>query len=208
MASGQASFSDSAWREALDKYLQMQQAGCFTDDPTNLSYEDASWLVAKGDALSIVLPTSSVASIREDTPEDDRLGMYPLPATEDEFATTMPIGAGTLFAVNADSQQNEAALKFLDFLASDPIQAEYVRDMGTVPAFRPKDFQFEPALVFALPYLDQQRSNPLPDQTWPNTGVQLAHMTGVQQLLAGEATVDEVLAAMDAAYREGVVRPG
>lgn len=206
-ANGAATFSDSAWSDALAKYQQMQDTGCFPDDPTRVSYEDAAWMVAKGGALAIVLPSSSLPTVREETPEDERLGIFALPASDDPFATTMPISAGALYALNAGSAQPEAARTFLEFMASDPIQSQYIRDMGGIPAWTPKNFQYEAARVAVVPYLDEQRSNPTPDLLWPNSQVQSAHMKGVQSMLAGEASAADVLAAMDEAYQQGATNP-
>jgi raffinose/stachyose/melibiose transport system substrate-binding protein len=52
-----------------------------------------------------------------------------------------------------------------------------------------------------VPFIEEGRSYPFMDQFWPNAEVQQAHFAGIQELFAGDGTIDDLLASMDEAYQ-------
>ena len=66
---GTASFSNSEWTTALDKFRQMIDAGCFTEDATGTKLEAAQEQVAKGEALGMVAVSTQIGAIERMAPE-------------------------------------------------------------------------------------------------------------------------------------------
>ncbi|MEN0071349.1 MAG: hypothetical protein AAGC63_10105, partial [Propionicimonas sp.] len=86
---------------------------------------------------------------------------------------------------------------------SPDAMAAFATTAGSLPALPTDAFTADPALQILVDFQNAGRTYPFMDQFWPNTKVQQAHLDGVQRVFAGSASVDDVLAAMDAAYAEG-----
>jgi len=76
----------------------------------------------------------------------------------------------------------------------------YAEVSGLPSIFAADDINMAPAFADMLKLLHEGRSVLYMDVNWPNARVQQTHFSGVQQLFAGSATIDEVLRRMDDAY--------
>jgi raffinose/stachyose/melibiose transport system substrate-binding protein len=201
-AAGEATFADSNWAEALNKVLEMQERGCFQDAPLGTAYEGAVEMVAKGDALSMVAVVSTFGALRAAAPEGATFNMFALPATDDAAGTWMPAGAGGAYGLNAAAKNSDAGAKFIEFLGSPEAQAQIAELQGSPPA-NTADWEAPAYLQVIVDHLADGTVHPYADQLWPNPKVSEAHINGMQQLLGGQTTVEQVLKDMDAAYAEG-----
>lgn len=202
MAAGNRTFEDSGWVNALDKYQEMVDEGCFVDDPLGVSYEATVTAVAQGDVFGATIVTSGLAAIRTEAPEGTELAMEALPASDDESKTLMPGAAGSAWAINAEAEHPDNAKLFLEFLLSPEIMQAYADANGSLPSI-PGDGETDPALDVLKQFQADNKTVPWMDQNWPNARVQAAHFEAVQNMLAGVATAEEGLAAMDDAYAQG-----
>lgn len=199
-ADGKVTFADSAWKTAFEKYKEMQDDGCFQADPLGTAYEGATALVASGDAFAIVSVSSTFAAIAATAPAGATFKMFALPATNNASDTWMPAGASGGYGANAHAKNPVAAKKFMEFLGSDEVMAEYATISGQLPAI-PTDLYATPAsLQVAVDHVKAGTIHPYIDQLWPNAKVQAAHFDAVQKMLGGTASIDDVLKEMDAAY--------
>ncbi|MBT2500155.1 extracellular solute-binding protein [Agromyces sp. ISL-38] len=203
MSAGDVTFADSAWVDVFDKYLAMQDAGCFQDDALGTVYEDALDMVAKGEAMASVQVNASLAAIRQGAAEDTEFTLAPLPATDDESQTRMAAAMGAAYGINAKAKNPEGAKKLIEFLTSDEGQSVYNTPIAAIPALGSSTFEPDPALDSLLEYLESGKTDPFMDQLWPNAKVQQVHFEVVQQLLAGDVDAKGALSQMDAAYAEG-----
>ncbi|MFI7483354.1 ABC transporter substrate-binding protein [Kocuria sp. M1R5S2] len=203
MDAGEATFVDSGWEDAMDQYLEMQDAGCFQDNPLGTDYERSLSMVAQGEALGVVQVNSAVPQITGQAPEGTELNMLPLPATDDPEETRMAGAAGSAYAVNASSDNTENALKFIDFIQSPEGMNLYAETNAALPAIPNDEFDTHPALTVLQEYQQEGKTDPFMDQLWPNARVQQTHFAVVQELLGGQTTVQDALAQMDAAYQQG-----
>jgi raffinose/stachyose/melibiose transport system substrate-binding protein len=202
MAAGDASFAGSGWATAMEKYLEMDEAGCFNDNPLGTSYEASVSSVAQGDAVGLVQVATTLSQVQSEAGEDTELAMFALPATDDADETLMPGSVSAAYGVNADTTRTEDAMAFVDFLASPEGQDIYATEGGTLTALPDEDREIDPALTTLTEFQGEGRTVPFMDQRWPNPRVQQTHFTVIQQLFADDITVDEALAEMDAAYAE------
>jgi raffinose/stachyose/melibiose transport system substrate-binding protein len=202
MASGDASFADSEWRTALEKYLEMEEEGCFNEDPLGTSYEASVSSVVQGRSVGLVQVATTLSQVRTEM-GDAELGMFALPATDDAGETLMPGSISAAYGVNAESQNPEAAMAFVEFLGSAEGQDIYATEGGTLTALPDEEREADPALSTLTEFQSQGRTVPFMDQRWPNPRVQQTHFTVVQQLFAGDITVEDALAEMDGSYQEG-----
>lgn len=202
MTDGKATFADSEWSTAFDKYLEMQSNGCFQESPLGTNYETTLDMVATGKALGVVQVNSAVPGIKKVSP-DAEVTLLPLPATDDAAATRMAGATGSSYGINAKTANKDLALKFINFLTTADTTNLYAETNGALPAIPNATFTVDPALASLAEYQKENKTDPFMDQFWPNARVQQTHFDVVQAMLGGNSTVQDALAKMDAAYAQG-----
>jgi raffinose/stachyose/melibiose transport system substrate-binding protein len=115
----------------------------------------------------------------------------------------MPGAASGSFAVNAEPNEPELALAFIDFMATPDAMNTFAGVGGSLPAIPNDEYELAPALASFVEFQSAGRTVPFMDQLWPNPRVQEAHLTGVQEIFAGQSSIEDVLATMDDAYERG-----
>jgi len=202
MAAGQATFSDSAWKTALAKYLEMNKAGCFQPNGLGTSYEASQTLAATGKTLGIVQGNWVVALLKEKNPSGT-FTLKPLPAVDDKAQQLMPAAAGAGYGVNAKTKNKELALTFVNFVMSPEGMNLFVKKQGGLPALPDTGFTVDPALTEVQTYITANKTVPFMDQLWPNPKVQQTMLSGLQEIFSNQSTPDKLLAKMDADYKAG-----
>ncbi|MFJ8886118.1 ABC transporter substrate-binding protein [Streptomyces sp. NPDC102402] len=202
MSKGRATFAGSGWREALEKYVELDKRGCFSSDPSRTSYETSIQDVAEGRAVGVIQVAGTTTAITATAPET-QLAMFALPAGDDAAQTRMPGAVSAAYGVNSASDNKELAMEFAEFLGSDTGQNLYNQDSGTLPAIPNDRFTADPVLKDLVAHQKAGTTVPFMDQLWPNPQVQQEHFIQIQKLFSGRTDVDGVLAALDEAYQEG-----
>lgn len=199
---GSATFADSAWADALDKYLELDGAGCFNESPNGTPYSEAQDGIRSGDTLATVSVAAETAAIASTGPDDLQLTYAAFPATDNAEDTYLSATTGPSFAVNAKSSKLDLAKKFLDFLASPETQIAYATSYGDTAALPGDLTQDSQVAQLVSGYVSENKISTWPDQLWPSTTVQPAMFDGVQALFSGQDTVEGVLSKMDAAFQQ------
>ncbi|MTV26699.1 extracellular solute-binding protein [Nitriliruptoraceae bacterium ZYF776] len=202
MAAGEATFVDSAWTQSMEQYLEMEEAGCFQPDPVGTSYETSIELVSGDEAAAVVQGTWAIALLEEQAP-DTEFVLGALPATDDADETMMPAAPSGTFAVNADPDEPDLAYAFIDFLATPEAVNAFATTGGSLPGIPNDEYDVPDTLSLLVEYQEAGRTVPFMDQQWPNPRVQEAHLTGVQELFSDQASIEDILQAMDDAYARG-----
>jgi raffinose/stachyose/melibiose transport system substrate-binding protein len=201
MALGKQTFAGSGWRTALEKYLEMNDRGCFNRQPLDTTYEDAVEQVADGRAVGMV-QVASTLSVLQATAPDLNLRMDVLPATDNPEQTRMPGAVSAAYGLNANTPRRETAMKFIDFLGSIEGQNLYNRSGATIPALLNDSFDVSGMVKEVAEHQKAGTTVPFMDQRWPNFNVQHTHFEQIEQLFAKKVSVDEALQALDLSYRE------
>jgi raffinose/stachyose/melibiose transport system substrate-binding protein len=202
MRSGSATFAGSGWKTAMDKYLEMNERGCFSKDPLGTSFETSVSQLAKGDAVAAIQVTSTLNQLKSEAPQGAEFGLFLVPATDNPDETRMPGAAGGAFALNAKAENPGLASKFIDFLATPEAMNLYAQATGNLPSVPNDQYKADPALQPLIDFQKAGKTVPFMDQLWPNPKVQQAHFTGVQNMFAGKSTPTTVLKEMDKTYQE------
>ncbi|MGN9783969.1 ABC transporter substrate-binding protein [Nonomuraea sp. ZG12] len=197
---GKAAFADSAWKQALEKYLEMRDEGCFNDSPNGVGYDEQMRMFGQGKALGVVHVLSAVQSAIEYAPQGTTFSMTPFPATDSADGTYVPVSVGIVYGVNAKAENPALAKKFMEFLASPEGQALYATASGSSPALTSPAFKADALQQPVLDAVESGRSTLYPDQSWPNAKVQQEHLTSIQELFNGTVDVPTVLSRMDKAF--------
>ncbi len=197
--SGETTFSEEpGWVEAMDKFSQMNEAGCFNKDATGANQEEQNRLVATGEAVAYFGIATQLAAMESLAP-DVEFRIHPFSGDDDPNTSLMVASNAGGAAVNAAAKNKDGAFDFVDFLGSPEGIAAYNGALvGTVPAIPTGEEYDDVNLVTTNEYLSDGRTVPFLDQDWPNPRIQQAMFSGVQSLLAGTGTAEDILKAMDA----------
>ena len=202
LGKGQASFAGSpGWKQSFTKYQQMQKQGCFQADPLGTSLDVANAMVAKGEALAVVQVTPLFPAIAGTAAPGTTFGMFALPATENPDQTWMPAAIGGGYGINAKTKNLAAATKFINFMATDKVAAQFAKDSGGFPAIPNPLFKVDPSLEFMNKLIKAGKTYPFMDQMWPNAKIQPAQYNGIQAMLGGTGSIADLLSGMDDAAR-------
>ncbi|MFJ9197171.1 ABC transporter substrate-binding protein [Streptomyces flaveolus] len=202
MRAGQATFADSPWRTAMDKYLTMERTGCFQKNPLGTTYEASQQLAATGRTLGIVQGNWVIALLKQKNPQAT-FTLKPLPADDRPADALIPAAAGAGYGVNAKARNEDLALKFVDFVMSPAGMKLYAKKQGGLPTLPDTGYEADPSLAELSRFISDDRTVPFMDQLWPNAKVQQTMLSGLQEILSGQSTPEDVLKAMDADYTSG-----
>ncbi len=199
LTDGSATFEGSGWGDAFDKYLEMDEAGCFNEDPLGTDVTASYDLVNSGAAVGVVQVLASYPQIASTAPEGTKFGFFPLPG-DDSGEPSIPRGIGVSFAVNEGAKNKVNALDFVDWLATPEATSVWFEAAPGIPALTTAEVELDPVMQSAADVIADGRTAPMPDQGWPNAKAQSALFIGVQQLFSGQSGRDDVLRSMDAAF--------
>ena len=202
MKAGNATFANSGWRDAMEKYLELNDRGFFNENPLGTSYEQQLQLVANGDAAMAVHVSTSLGQV-ENYGEPGQYVVLPFPGNEDPDKLWIPAAAGGSFGINAEAENPKGAKELLRVMAEPENMNKSASLQGALPSIPNDQFEIEAALEPMMPFMEEGKTVPFMDQLWPNAEVQQVHFAVVQQLFTGEITIDEALSRMDEAYQKG-----
>jgi raffinose/stachyose/melibiose transport system substrate-binding protein len=202
LAAGETTFAESGWRTALEMYWDLNERGYFNEDPLATTHELALELVGTGEA-AMYIQVSAVLPDLEAIGGEGNFGLFPVPGAEVAAEVWIPAAASVGWGVYAEGDQQDAAKEFVRFLAQPENITKYAELRFEIPAVLAEGAEISPVLAPMMPFIQEGRSYPFMDQLWPNPEVQQSHIAAVQELFAGDGTIDDVLNAMDEAYQKG-----
>jgi raffinose/stachyose/melibiose transport system substrate-binding protein len=206
MKAGKVTFNGSrGWRQALQHFIDMNNAGCFHQGAlANSSGAVAAQLFAQGQGLMLSSSSNNEGLIAAESPQFS-YSFHPFHTAASPTQTTTIILLLQALSVNAHSSaKNQAAAQtFVDFVARRQQNETFTRLTGglsgyqllkaKIPAFMPSM-----ATVFAK---QAYMINPI--ASWWNGSTVLALQENQIGLITGQRSIDDVLKAMDAAWKLG-----
>ncbi|MFC9351821.1 ABC transporter substrate-binding protein [Arthrobacter sp. NPDC057013] len=197
----ETTFADSAgWKEALEAVVRLNDAGCFQKGAAGAGFDAITKGLASGTSLSGFIPAPSWKQLKSAAADSD-FNVRALPADRSTDKGFVYASANYAFSINAASKNKEAAKAFLDW-AAQPEQTKTFADIdGALPVTGLDKYDFKASAYKNVGDLIKDRNyGPLPNSQWPNSAVYDALATGVQGLITGQKSPDDVLKAMDAAW--------
>jgi raffinose/stachyose/melibiose transport system substrate-binding protein len=198
-ADGKVTFADSGWKDVLEDVIAMNEGGCFQDGVAGGTFDTITQGIGAQTSLTAAVPGSAAASIGAGTGLDLNVQAFPPAGSGKPFTLA---SANYAWAINAKASDGakKSAQEFLDWVAQ-PEQSKAFADLsGFVPITGATADNLLPEYEPIGDLLENGDYTGLPNATWPNPAVYDALGTGVQGLLTGQKTVDQVLDEMDAAW--------
>jgi raffinose/stachyose/melibiose transport system substrate-binding protein len=205
LKAGTVTFESSiGWHQALQQVIDMTSAGCFQPGVAGTSPSAGAAEFAQGQGLTFAATTSQKGAVDAASPQF-AYAIAPFPAGTDPHRTLTSYFANNGLSINARSsaQHQAAAQTFVDFVARPKQDALYAQLVGGLTQYQFVHAQlpgFMPAFapVFAAHLYALSAS-----QSWWNPAVVLALDQNGIGLITGQTSIDDVLNAMDAAWKQG-----
>jgi raffinose/stachyose/melibiose transport system substrate-binding protein len=191
--------------DAMNTYfVEMRDAGCFSDDVNALTNDDANALFTSGQSLMYPSGSWWVQNITPETMPDMEVQFVPFPALEGGEGSFWVSGVGSAYYISAASQNQDAAAEFLDYLFSPEAATQWVEDAQFfIPlSVDTEGLKITPLQEQVLGVLEQASNDEV--QLGYNIDV-VAPQNGIQSILAGDMTPEELAAAIQAAWDESWV---
>ena len=201
-AAGKVKFTTSQWTAALQKFDDMNKAGCFSKSPLGTSLDVAQGQVAKGDALGIVTVSNQLPSIEEKATSGTTFQSAAFPATDTASDTYLPVGLGAGYGINAKSKNLDMAKKFVDFYMSKTGIQIAVKAGSIFPSVDGGSYTHDAALDGVATQAATGKTVGFFDTQWPNANVNKVFNDETQKLVDGSSSITDILTQMDNAYSE------
>jgi raffinose/stachyose/melibiose transport system substrate-binding protein len=201
--SGEKSWDSPEVTAALKLWADFNKAGYLPKSPTSVDYDTSTAMFFSGKAAMI--PTGSWLVGEIDDNVDFEVGYIPFPAPDGPGVFAGGLGSGPW--ISATASNKEAAEKFLDFLQSEEHGRWTVKNLHTIPP-RPMDT----AGLDVSPLLTQVLNDTAKVGKGGDFGYNIDVMVsdafneamydGVQAVLTGQQTPEEVAAALRTAAKK------
>ena len=205
LRAGKVSFDGtSGWQRALQEFIDMSNAGCFEPGASGTSASSAEALFAQGQGLMFAGLTNMRGVIEAADPLFT-FTAHPFPAGTEPNQITTYLHLSLAPAINARSSSviQAAAQTFINFIARPEAERLVRTDRRGPDPVRGAEGA-SPGLRLRLRnWLQRSRLRQRPDPEL----VELERLLALQQdgigLITGQTTIDGVLNAMDAAWKQG-----
>jgi raffinose/stachyose/melibiose transport system substrate-binding protein len=205
LRAGTVSFDGTpGWHQALQQFIDMNNAGCFEPGASGTTDVGAEALYAQGQGLMYAGLTNMIGVINADNPQFS-FTVRPFPAGSGPNQTTTYLHLSLAPGINAHSSaQNQAAAQtFINFVARPAQTSLFGQIEGGLTQYELLKEEIPRYVSSFATIIHNHQYVTDPTQTWWNSNVVLALEQDGMGLLTGQTTIDSVLSAMDAAWKLG-----
>ena len=203
LLNGEAPWDSPDVIAALQTWQDFNSAGYLPPTPTGVDYDTGNSLFFSGEAA--MLPNGSW--LVNDIPEVDfEVGYIPFPAPDGPGIFTAGLGSGPY--ISANTEHPEAALAFVNYLASPEYGQFMVEELSVIPPFPVDTDGLEISPLYAQMLEDTSSFAGGEGEFGANIDVRSTELfneamyNGVQGILTGQLTPEEAAQAMEAAAAE------
>lgn len=199
---GSASMADNEYFQDLQMLIDLVRTNTM-GDPLSQDHHMQVSLFASEDAAMIQQGNWKEAAILDANPDID-MGLVPLAITEDATRSgRIPVGIPWYFVVTKDSEVNEEARTFLNWLLNEPAgQQELAVTLNSIPAYDHFDVDFAGGISSdVLAYSLEGKTMPWVFGLWPQ-GFNQEASNILQEYIAERITFDVALERLDDAWQD------
>jgi raffinose/stachyose/melibiose transport system substrate-binding protein len=199
LVSGEKPWTSPEVVEALELWRSFNEAGYLPESPTSVDYDTSTAQFFSGDAAMIPTGSWLVAEIEDNA--DFEVGYVPFPGPDGPGIFAGGLGSGPY--VSANTEHEEASIEFLDFLASPEHAKWVVENLASIPPREVDTEGLEVSPLFAQVLEDTAELSSSGDFGY-NIDVLVsdefneAMYDGMQAVLTGQATPEQVAASLEA----------
>lgn len=200
---GKVSFAETeGWVKTLDYFMQMCDEGFFIPGSEGMDTNSGHVALANGEGLARVVPAGNI-HIVEAINDELHLSAFVMPGeTADKTSVAGMIADGV--AGYAKTKHPEEVMLFIDFLVSDGGLNTYTSITGNIAmSDLVTGTVLNEKLACVQPLIQEKRIYSHPQTEWPGQAYQ-ALGEGVQSMMLGIVTPEELLKNLDEAWEEGM----
>ena len=205
LRAGTMSFDGTpGWHQALQQFVDMNNAGCFQPGAAATSPSSGAAEFAQAQGLTYAATTNQKGAIDGASPQF-AYSQVPFPAGADPGRTQTLLSLGNGLSVNAHSsaQQQAAAQTFIDFIARPKQDALFAQITGGLTQYEFLHAQIPDFMTAFAPVFAAHEYGLSPNVSWWNAAVAAALDQDDIGFITGQTTIDDVLNAMAAAWKQG-----
>ncbi len=184
------------WVDALTYIEKMYKAGCFQDGAASAGFDALTNAASTGQAIGFFAPSGAAKQIMDAAGGHVKLVVLPT-AGPDGVKTYASVSSDQSVSASSKTKSPKLAQDYLKFILSDEGQQQYASAVGSIPVNADASTtllpQYEPMKSLIA---DGDTRGFAPTQ-WPNAKVYNDLGAGVQGIMTGQMTVDQVLKQMD-----------
>ncbi len=200
---GEKSWDSPEVVSALQIWQDFNESGYLPESPTAVDYDSSLALFFSGDAAMVPTGSWLVGEIDDNT--DFKVGYIPFPAPDGPGIFTGGLGSGPF--ISSGTSKTDAALEFLDFLASPEHGRWTVENLHTIPPIPIETGDLEVSPLFAQVLEDTATVSTSGDfgyniDVMATDVLNEAMYDGVQAVLSGQQTPEDVAADLEAAAQK------
>ncbi|WP_307292997.1 ABC transporter substrate-binding protein [Microbacterium natoriense] len=202
LTSGKVKYSEASTAAIIPAFADLVAAGGFEPNATGVDWPSSANDFALGRTAMMIQGTVALPAIRTAAPDGD-FGMFPLPFAPDGTDAPLALAPAATQAIPANAPHPELAKKFIDFWASAEVNSAYLKDAAALASLQTSTSgNLDPAFE-EMSELLSTRGIDIAGYVRPTPAVGAAIQAGMQSLIVGSATVEQVLEQIDAAQAAG-----
>ena len=200
-AAGEVTFADSpGWVSTLEAIVEMNESGCLQEGAVAGDFAAITNGLATGSSYWAFVPAGAAFGLAAEAP-DATFEVQPMPGvTADTTIIFASPNDALSMAAAASDDAKAAAQAFLDWLAVPENLAAAGSVQGWLPPVDVDPAALPPQFAPVGDFLVDSNFVPLPSAGWRAPEVYNVFGMGIQGLLSGQTSVDDVLASMDEAW--------
>ncbi|MDP9395886.1 MAG: extracellular solute-binding protein [Actinomycetota bacterium] len=200
---GEKSWNSPEVVSAFRVWKEFDEAGFLPKSPTSVDYDTSTSLFFSGKAAMIPTGSWLVGEIEDNS--DFEVGYIPFPAPDGPGIFTGGLGSGPF--VSAGTRNKDAAMQFLDFLASPEHARWTIENLHTIPAQPVETQGLKISPLFAKVVKDTAKFSEGGDfghniDVMVSDAVNKAMYDGMQGVMTGQRTPEEAAAGMEKAAKK------
>ncbi|MFE4468594.1 ABC transporter substrate-binding protein [Leifsonia sp. NPDC056824] len=184
------------WTTALESIKKMYDAGCFQDGATSAGFDALTNGASSGKILGFFAPSAAAQQIMQAAGGHVKLVALPVGAPQGT-KTYLSLSADQGVTASAKTKSPKLATDFLKYIVSDKGQAEYSKQVGTIPVNVSATSTLLPQYAGIKDEMAKNDTRGYAPTEWPNAKIYTDLGNGVQGILTGQMTVKQVLQQMD-----------
>jgi raffinose/stachyose/melibiose transport system substrate-binding protein len=196
---GETSWDSAGVKSALGTWAGFQKAGYLPPSPNGIAYDNSNALFYSGKAAMNPTGTWLIQTLKDAAKFD--VGFVNFPGPDGEAVATTGLGSGTF--MSAGTKNTTAALKLMDFLASDG-HGQWELERYLIPAFavdggKSDDALFQQVIDDTASYAESGQGTGANIDVSATDVFNKAMWDGMQGIVGGTKTPDQVAASLQAA---------
>ena len=195
-AAGKTTFAGTpGWATTLNSIVQLYKAGCFQPGAQGAGFDALTNGSAQGQLFGFFAPSGAAVDIN--TASGGHVHLVALPFPAPAGTTYASVSSDTSIAGSAHTRSPKLVASFLAFLASPAGQKILSTGSGYFPVGTTSASALGPVYQPVASMITSRQYRNFPTIGWPNGKVYADLGSGVQGLLTGQTTVQQVLQQMD-----------